>query len=187
MAADIERSPTGVPGLDEMMHGGFIAGRFYLVDGNPGSGKTTLALQYLLEGGEPASVPVRHAVRNQGRARGRRAVSRLVARRHRDRRARRRRAAARRRIAAHDVPPVRGRAHRDHAEVLDVVERTQAAAHGVRFALRAAAAGAELRCAIAGRSSPSSSSSPGATAPCCCSTTAPPKGPTCSCRASRTA
>ena len=32
------------------MHGGFIAGRFYLVEGNPGSGKTTLALQYLLEG-----------------------------------------------------------------------------------------------------------------------------------------
>ena len=46
----IERSPTGVPGLDEVMHGGFIAGRFYLIDGNPGSGKTTLALQYLIEG-----------------------------------------------------------------------------------------------------------------------------------------
>jgi circadian clock protein KaiC len=48
--ANIERSPTGVPGLDEVMHGGFIAGRFYLVDGNPGAGKTTLALQYLIEG-----------------------------------------------------------------------------------------------------------------------------------------
>lgn len=45
-----ERSPTGVPGLDEVMHGGFVAGRLYLVDGHPGSGKTTLGLQYLLEG-----------------------------------------------------------------------------------------------------------------------------------------
>jgi circadian clock protein KaiC len=50
MVKTIERSPTGVPGLDEVMHGGFIAGRFYLIDGSPGSGKTTLALQYLREG-----------------------------------------------------------------------------------------------------------------------------------------
>ena len=50
MTTTTTRSSTGVPGLDEVMHGGFIAGRFYLVDGNPGSGKTTLALQYLLEG-----------------------------------------------------------------------------------------------------------------------------------------
>ena len=45
-----DRSSTGVPGLDEMLHGGYIPGRLYLVDGNPGAGKTTLALQYLLEG-----------------------------------------------------------------------------------------------------------------------------------------
>lgn len=49
-AQPVDRSATGVPGLDEVLHGGFIAGRLYLVDGNPGSGKTTLALQYLLEG-----------------------------------------------------------------------------------------------------------------------------------------
>lgn len=46
----IARSLTGVSGLDEILHGGLIAGRLYLVDGNPGAGKTTLALQYLLEG-----------------------------------------------------------------------------------------------------------------------------------------
>ena len=46
----IERSATGVPGLDDVLHGGLLPGRFYLVDGNPGAGKTTLALQYLLEG-----------------------------------------------------------------------------------------------------------------------------------------
>src|SRR5262245_41470577 len=48
--APVQRSPTGVPGLDEVMNGGFIAGRLYLVEGSPGSGKTTLALQYLLQG-----------------------------------------------------------------------------------------------------------------------------------------
>ncbi len=45
-----ERSKTGVSGLDEILHGGFIAERLYLLDGNPGAGKTTLSLQYLLEG-----------------------------------------------------------------------------------------------------------------------------------------
>ncbi|MFO0910869.1 MAG: ATPase domain-containing protein [Isosphaeraceae bacterium] len=41
---------TGIPGLDDILGGGVTADRVYLVEGNPGSGKTTLALQYLLEG-----------------------------------------------------------------------------------------------------------------------------------------
>ena len=41
---------TGIPGLEDIVGGGFTADRVYLVEGNPGSGKTTLALQYLLEG-----------------------------------------------------------------------------------------------------------------------------------------
>jgi circadian clock protein KaiC len=41
---------TGIPGLDDVLGGGFTPERVYLVEGNPGSGKTTLALQYLLEG-----------------------------------------------------------------------------------------------------------------------------------------
>jgi circadian clock protein KaiC len=44
------RVQTGVAGLDEVLHGGLIPERLYLVDGNPGSGKTTFALQFLLEG-----------------------------------------------------------------------------------------------------------------------------------------
>jgi circadian clock protein KaiC len=44
------RSTTGVSGLDDILQGGLISGKLYLVDGNPGAGKTTLALQYLLEG-----------------------------------------------------------------------------------------------------------------------------------------
>jgi len=45
-----DRSSTGVPGLDEILCGGYIPARIYLVEGNPGAGKTTMALQYLLEG-----------------------------------------------------------------------------------------------------------------------------------------
>ena len=37
---------TGIAGLDEVLNGGFIRNGFYLVQGDPGSGKTTLALQY---------------------------------------------------------------------------------------------------------------------------------------------
>ncbi len=46
----IERSATGVAGLDDVLSGGLIPHRLYLVEGNPGAGKTTVALQYLLEG-----------------------------------------------------------------------------------------------------------------------------------------
>lgn len=46
----IRASQTGVPGLDDILNGGLIAHRLYLVDGDPGAGKTTLSLQYLLEG-----------------------------------------------------------------------------------------------------------------------------------------
>ena len=47
---------TGIAGLDDILRGGFTPDRVYLIEGNPGSGKTTLALQYLFEGrrlGEP--------------------------------------------------------------------------------------------------------------------------------------
>ena len=41
---------TGVPGLDSILQGGLPRDRIYLVDGDPGTGKTTLALQFLIEG-----------------------------------------------------------------------------------------------------------------------------------------
>src|SRR5581483_12004887 len=50
MALPLARLKTGVSGLDDILHGGLIPERLYLVDGNPGSGKTTFALQFLLEG-----------------------------------------------------------------------------------------------------------------------------------------
>ena len=44
------RARLGIPGLDEILHGGLIPSHLYLIDGNPGAGKTTLALHFLREG-----------------------------------------------------------------------------------------------------------------------------------------
>jgi circadian clock protein KaiC len=50
------RAATGIEGLDYILGGGFPVNRMYLLEGDPGAGKTTMALQFLLEGarnGEP--------------------------------------------------------------------------------------------------------------------------------------
>src|SRR6188768_3342799 len=44
------RASTGIEGLDEILGGGFTPHRMYLIEGVPGSGKTTMALQFLLAG-----------------------------------------------------------------------------------------------------------------------------------------
>jgi len=46
----LDRLPTGVHGLDALIGGGFLPGRIYLITGPPGSGKTTLGIQFLVEG-----------------------------------------------------------------------------------------------------------------------------------------
>ena len=57
MSATTTRSPhsltrvtTGIAGLDDILSGGLPSNHLYLVEGDPGTGKTTLALQFLLEG-----------------------------------------------------------------------------------------------------------------------------------------
>ncbi|HEU0100449.1 MAG TPA: ATPase domain-containing protein [Allosphingosinicella sp.] len=44
------KAATGVAGLDDILAGGLRRGRVYLVEGSPGTGKTTIATQFLLEG-----------------------------------------------------------------------------------------------------------------------------------------
>lgn len=45
-----ERCPTGISGLDEVLHGGLVPQRAYLARGGPGTGKTTLGLHFLQVG-----------------------------------------------------------------------------------------------------------------------------------------
>ncbi|MGZ5846698.1 MAG: ATPase domain-containing protein, partial [Ramlibacter sp.] len=53
-AAHPELLSTGIAGLDTILGGGLVAKRIYLIEGEPGAGKTTAGLQFLREG-------VRHA------------------------------------------------------------------------------------------------------------------------------
>lgn len=46
----VERISTGVSGLDEILYGGLVPRRSYLIRGGPGCGKTTLGLHFLAEG-----------------------------------------------------------------------------------------------------------------------------------------
>jgi len=53
MAAELDlktRVKTGIPGLDDILHGGLRPGHIYLIDGTPGAGKTTLSMQFLMAG-----------------------------------------------------------------------------------------------------------------------------------------
>ncbi|MDX6463137.1 MAG: circadian clock protein KaiC [Acidobacteriaceae bacterium] len=49
-STESSRIPTGVSGLDDILLGGLPAGRTYLVEGQAGAGKTTLGMQFLIQG-----------------------------------------------------------------------------------------------------------------------------------------
>lgn len=53
MTRSISKLSTGISGLNEILHGGLIPNRSYLLAGGPGSGKTTLGLHFLGEGTLP--------------------------------------------------------------------------------------------------------------------------------------
>jgi circadian clock protein KaiC len=58
IVATEELISTGIPGLDTVLCGGLLRAGFYLVQGDPGSGKTTLALQYLMTCAERQEVGI---------------------------------------------------------------------------------------------------------------------------------
>ena len=171
------KAATGIAGLDDVLRGGFPRNRVYLIQGDPGSGKTTLGLQFLLEGrrrGETGMyiTPFRDARRDRRRraipTAGRSTASTCS-----------RCTAVEPQLAEEAentlFEPVRGRAARDRCSgSLREIERSKRQPGGARFAVRDAPAGAEP----AALPPPD----PGAqavlrrprSAPCCSSTTAPP-------------
>jgi len=48
MSQELRRVPTGVPELDAVLRGGMLRHRIHLIEGRPGTGKTTLGLRYLM-------------------------------------------------------------------------------------------------------------------------------------------
>jgi KaiC/GvpD/RAD55 family RecA-like ATPase len=53
----MQRIPTGIPGLDELIEGGFPEGASILLSGGPGSGKTIGAMQFIYEGARTYNEP----------------------------------------------------------------------------------------------------------------------------------
>jgi circadian clock protein KaiC len=50
MVDKAEKASTGVAGFDDILGGGLMSGHVFLLEGTPGTGKTTIALEFLLEG-----------------------------------------------------------------------------------------------------------------------------------------
>lgn len=74
--SELKRVSTGSEGLDNILGGGLDADRMYLYEGRPGTGKTTLALQFLLEGARQGEAVLYVALSETE------AELRLVAKRH---------------------------------------------------------------------------------------------------------
>ena len=55
--ADRERAPIGIPGLDKMLDGGLLSGAIALLQGAPGTGKTTVGMQFLYHGATELDEP----------------------------------------------------------------------------------------------------------------------------------
>lgn len=62
-----DRASSGLVGLDSILGGGFVRGRLHLVEGKPGTGKTTLAMQFILAGRDQSET-VLHVSMSETRA-----------------------------------------------------------------------------------------------------------------------
>lgn len=68
MPRSLSRTPTGAPGMDELLSGGLPAERLHVVSGPPGSGKTTFSAQFVTEGarrGEEVVYVTMHETRSE--------------------------------------------------------------------------------------------------------------------------
>ncbi len=145
MASETATISTGNPGLDDILGGGFDADRVYLIEGRPGTGKTTLALQFLLEGvRRRRALSLCHAVRERARVAGRRHPPRLDIGRHRRVRADAARSQPRPGTGADAVPSRRDGAQRNHQEHSRSGSRDKSEAGGLRLVVRDAPPVAKL-------------------------------------------
>lgn len=179
-------SATGTVGLDHILNGGFTPNRLYLIEGDPGAGKTTLAICYLLEGakhGEPGMYLTLSESREEIDAVARShgwsldAINTVEL------------------VASEDALTPDSQYTMYHPAETELAETTKSILEAVeRFKPRRVVIDslselrllAQTRSATAGRFWPSSSSSPGGSVPCCCWTTAAPRTTTSRCAASRT-
>ncbi len=140
------KAKTGIWGLDNILSGGFSRGHLFLVEGAPGTGKTTVALQFLLEGAQGRrEVPLHHLVRDRARTARRGGVARLVAgRRHRGLRTAAAGKPAGFRAAAEPALFVRSRTRRNHQADLRSGRSGAAGPGGAGQPVRDQAAGAKL-------------------------------------------
>ena len=50
MVSEMDKARTGISGLDDVLSGGLSRDNVFLLEGEPGVGKTTIAIQFLMEG-----------------------------------------------------------------------------------------------------------------------------------------
>ena len=80
MAESTGKAALGVEGLDDITSGGIARGRLFLLEGSPGTGKTTIAMQFLMAARRPASAASTSPCPRPRRASRRARLARLVAR-----------------------------------------------------------------------------------------------------------